>query len=418
MCGAWVEDSTHGEHAWWGRLFCNACWGAGRPIAFEPLKWHRERKHDAATIYQASSALVALAELGNQWVYTITTDFRWWFWQFGTHPEEYWTSQFIAVVKIGDDYAVCLVGELVANMGRSPVSNIASAVGSRLFEPIRKRADAREPRLLARENAALRDAVEKRRDRLGEHQARLYWSGCYTDDAFVLAVGEERAVLIEVDIEAINAEINILLADLAKRPVGTHGVHIGVRFLPMASLGTVTPNKRARALSACRGMIEGTHSCDEFEEAQGLLGHVVGALALDRSLMNGLGRQLAFAFNNYHDHVVLTDWSCAAVGKLEKLIATVPAVAIFVAITAETTPLPPDLAPAPALVMSSDACTASHDEVTGALVDERAGGRATLRSSCTSRARTYAFRYWGIGGACISPSPSPWAPHSEPSRWR
>ena len=371
ICGAWVQDSTQGEHAWWGRLLCHACWAAGRHVDFEPLKWHRERKHDAFTVYQAASALLALAEIGGSWLYTITTDFRWWFWQFGTHPDEYWTSQFIAIVKLGDDFAVCLVGELVANMGRSPVSNIASSVGSRLFEPIRRRADAREPRLLSKESEALRGVVERRRESLGEEQARLYWSGCYTDDAFTIVMGEERASLIATDIDGVNDEIRVMLADLAKRPMGTYGDHIGLRLLANAALGTITPNKRVRALNACRSMCDGTLSCADFEEAQGLLGHIVAILALPRALMNGLGRQLAFAFANYHDKVVLTDWSVRAIGELERHVATTTSVSIFVALNASTTVAQPEAAPAPPIVMSSDACTGSHDEVTGELLDPR-----------------------------------------------
>ena len=78
-------------------------------------------------------------------------------------------------------------------MGRSPVSNVASAVGSKLFGPMRTLADAREPSLLAKEAPELQAAVEQRRERLGEQQARLYWSGCYTDDAFQLVVGARSA---------------------------------------------------------------------------------------------------------------------------------------------------------------------------------------------------------------------------------
>ena len=174
----------------------------------------------------------------------------------------------------------------MANMGRSPVSNVASSVGSRLFEPIRRRADAREPRLLAKENKALRDVVERRRESLGEEQARLFWSGCYTDDAFTIAMGEERSSLIATDIDDVNEEIRVMLADLEKHPMGTYGDHIGLRLLVNAALGTITPNKRVRALNACRGMCDGTLSCADFEEAQGLLGHVVAILALPLSLIH------------------------------------------------------------------------------------------------------------------------------------
>ena len=370
-CAARVLDSTEGEHSWWGRLYCCACWAQGDAIRFEPLKWHRERKHDAFVLYQAASALVALAALAQEAVYCITTDFRWWFWQFGTHPWEYWTSQFIAIVKLGEDYAVCLVGELVANMGRSPVSNVASSVGSKLFEPIRIRADAREPTLLRREPEALREALEQRSERMGPEQARLYWSGCYTDDSFTMAVGADRAAYIAADIEDINTECKVLMASLSKCPVGTLGDHIGARVIPGAGIGTITPAKRSRALVDCGGMMNGTLSCSEFEEAKGLVGHVVIILALDHSLLNGLGRQLQFAVANGHAKVKLTDWSVKALGELQQLIAATPFAAIYSALDARTTYAPPDRPPTPYLIMSSDACTGSHDEVTGQLVDER-----------------------------------------------
>ena len=138
-----------------------------------PFKWHKERKHSPATVYHALATLLSIARLTDQWIFVLVTDFRWWFWQFGTHPDEYWTSQFHAVVKVGGEYAVCLVGELVANMGRSPVSNVASSVGSRLFSPVRARADAREPELALDDPPKLREIVEERRRRLGDEHARL-----------------------------------------------------------------------------------------------------------------------------------------------------------------------------------------------------------------------------------------------------
>ena len=196
-------------------------------------------------------------------------------------------------------YAVCLVGELVANMGRSPVSNVASAVGSRLLEPVRRMADAREPALLRREPQALQDLMEQRRERFGPPQARLFWMGCFTDDVIAKILGAPRAALIARDISELNAACSIWLAPLSKCPLGTVAEHIGARFLPNAALGTISAAKRVRALHSCRGMIDGDLSCDDFESAQGLIGHVAEVLALDRSFMSGLGRQRRFAFEHH-----------------------------------------------------------------------------------------------------------------------
>lgn len=141
--------------------------------------------------------------------------------------------------------------------------------------------------------------------------------------------------------------------------------------MPNAGIYTITPSKRSRPLASCTGMIEGTLSYSEFEEAQGLVGHVTIILALDRSLLNGLGRQLCYARDSGQPPVRLTAWSVRALTELQHLIASTPFAAIYAALDANTTYVPPERPPTPYLIMSSDACTGSHDERTGELVDER-----------------------------------------------
>ena len=369
FCGAAVADSTRGAHTWWGRLFCWRCWRRGDHVKDEPFKWHRERKHSPATVYQALATLVAIARQVHQWVFVIITDFRWWFWQFGTHPDEYWTSQFHAVAKVGGEYAVCLVGELVANMGRSPVSNVASAVGSRLFTPVRARADAREPELALEDPPELRRICEERERRLGKEHSRLYWSGCFTDDSATPCLGRKRAALIARDVIECNEEVGVLMADLPKNPVGTWGDHIGARLLANAGIGTLTPTKRTRALRACREISAGVLSPKQFESATGLLGHVIDILALERPLMNGLGSQHRFAVAHHHRKVAIANDCRANVQQLEWAISTTGAASFASALTEAAAPKLN--APAPPVIMSSDACTGSHDPVTLELVDER-----------------------------------------------
>ena len=369
FCGARVADSTRGAHTWWGRLFCWGCWRRGEHVADEPFKWHAERKHSPATVYQALATLLAIARQVNQWVFVIVTDFRWWFWQFGTHPDEYWTSQFHAVAKVGGEYAVCLVGELVANMGRSPVSNVASAVGSRLFTPVRARADAREPELALEDPPELRRICKERRERLGPEHARLYWSGCFTDDSASPCLGRKRAALLARDIIECNEEVGVLMADLPKNPVGTWGDHIGARLVANAGFGTLTPSKRARALRACREARGGVLTPKQFERAAGLLGHVVEILALDRPLMNGLGKQHRFAVQHRHSKVAVASDCRANLLLLECSISLTGAASFASALTEAKAPKLE--APAPPVIVSSDACTGSHDPVTNELVDER-----------------------------------------------
>ena len=369
FCGAAVADSTRGAHTWWGRLFCWECWRRGDHVLDEPFKWHRERKHSPATVYQALATLLAIARQVNQWVFVIVTDFRWWFWQFGTHPDEYWTSQFLAVANVGGDYAVCLVGELVANMGRSPVSNVASAVGSRLFTPVRARADAREPELALEDPPELRRICEERAKRLGAEHARLYWSGCYTDDSVSPSVGRKRSALLARDIIECNAEVGVLMADLPKNPIGTWGDHIGARLIANAGFGTLTPSKRARSLRGCREIRAGVLSPKKFESATGLLGHVIEILALERSLMNGLGSQHRFATLHHHSKVKIANDCRANLEELEYSISLTGAASFASALTESTAPRLE--APAPPVIISSDACTGSHDPETGMLVDER-----------------------------------------------
>ena len=364
-----MADSTRGCHTWWGRLFCWGCWHRGSHVKDEPFKWHKERKHSPATVYHALATLLSIARLTDQWIFVLVTDFRWWFWQFGTHPDEYWTSQFHAVVKVGGEYAVCLVGELVANMGRSPVSNIASSVGSRLMSPVRARADAREPELSKEDPPKLNEIVEERRRRLGDEHARLYWSGCFTDDTFTPSLGRKRSALIGRDIIECNEEAGVLMADLAKNPVATWGPHIGARYIANAGFGTLTPSKRARALKACHDMGAGALSPKDFERAAGLTGHVIEILALERSLMNGLGHQHRFALEKKLKKVPMaSDCWCNLQELIWKITRT--GAASFASALRDYSP-PPMHTPPPPVIMSSDACTGSHDPVTLTLVDSR-----------------------------------------------
>ena len=369
FCGSRVQDSTKGAHTWWGRLYCWPCWHRGDHVVDEPFKWHKERKHSPATLYRALATLLAIARQCHQWIFVIITDFRWWFWQFGIHPDEYWTSQFIAVANVGGDYAVCVVGELVANMGRSPVSNVASAVGSRLFTPVRARADAREPALALEDPLELREIVAERRRRLGPEHARLYWSGCFTDDSASPCIGRKRSALLARDVIECNDEAGVLMADLPKNPVGTWGDHIGARLMANAGFGTLTPRKRTRALKACHDISASLLSPKDFESSAGLLGHVVQILALDKSLLNGLGHQHRFAVAYHHATVSIAADCRANVLQLEYAISRTCAASFASAIPDHEcapmgTPLPP-------IIMSSDACTGSHDPVTLELVDAR-----------------------------------------------
>ena len=111
-----VYCNAEGRHAWWSALFCLGCWSTGCFLRFEPLKWHQERKHTPSTVMQAAAPLRYLAQESCEYVYAITTDWRLWFWQFGLNPWELWTAFFLAVVRVGDYYAFCLVAELVANI--------------------------------------------------------------------------------------------------------------------------------------------------------------------------------------------------------------------------------------------------------------------------------------------------------------
>ena len=366
-CGS-VVVSCHaqGRHAWWGALFCLACWGASAYLRFEPLKWHKELKHTPKTVMQAAAPLRYLAQQSNEYVYAITTDWRVWFWQFGLNPWELWTAHFFAIVRVGDYYAFCLVGELVANMGRSHVSNVASAVGSRLYEPIRKAADAREQRLAALDPPELQRLVDQRRAQLGHDQARLFWCGCYTDDGLSLAVGALRAAYIARDIMEQNKKVGIWMASFDKCPVGTVADHIGGRFIFNAGLSTLTPDKRLRTLHGCRSMVRAELTCAQFESEHGLFWHVADLLAIERPLLNGLGRMLAFARQRHMSHVILTADGLSRVLELEYLVASRPYACIAAAVA--TVVLQPLHSPSsPSVIISSDSCTGMFDPVTGAL---------------------------------------------------
>ena len=257
-------------------------------------------------------------------------------------------------------------------MGRSPTSNIASSVGSRLFEPVRRRADAREPTLLADEPPCLQTLVRERRKRLGNDQARLcsYWSGCYTDDTITVALGHRRAALIARDVVELNAECNVWIAEPHKCPLGTCVDHIGVRLVVNGGFGTLSPSKRVRALAACRGAASAQLTPTDFEAGISLLGFVVDAVFIDRALLNGMGRQLAVARRLSLPRVQLSASAVAQMLEIEFFIST-RASASFAAAVPDALVSNFVSPPSPPIVLSSDACTGSHDPDSGELVDER-----------------------------------------------
>ena len=251
-------------------------------------------------------------------------------------------------------------------MGRSHVSNVASAVGSRLYTPIRRAADEREALIAARDPPALQRLVAQRRAQLGAEQARCFWCGCYTDDGLTLAIGALRAAHIARDIHEQNEECGIWMASLDKCPAGTFADHIGGRFILNANLSTLTPDKRIRTLNGCRGMLRGELSCTAFECEHGLLWHVADLLAIHRSLLNGLGRMLAFARLQHMPHVVLTSDGLARMLEFELFVATRPHACIAAAVA--TVILQPLHSPSlPSVIISSDSCTGMFDPVTGFL---------------------------------------------------
>ena len=290
-----VSDSTQGRHMWWGALVCCACVDARAWEHLEPLKWFKESKHTVKSVYQASAALGAIADVAQLGLFSVQDDYRWMFWYFGLHPSEFPNSVQYAIVLLAGRYAWCLVVQLVCDMGRSPISNICSHVSLKHVSSWAEQMDVLMPAVELSFDQNARDLLAQRRERLGDTQGRAFWGSSYTDDVILLTIGERATVVATHTWDRSCYKCNIRMTDFEKRRIGTAPLHIGARFVLNAHFGCVPPVKRARCLEGIRAALEQRAVRDDFESNCGLIGHIAQTLDIERSLLHGIKRPLDIA---------------------------------------------------------------------------------------------------------------------------
>lgn len=358
-----VRDSTHSRHLWWGALVCVQCADTQAWEHMEPLKWFKENKHQIDTVYTASAVLGAVCDAGDMHLFAVQDDYRWMFWYFGLNPCEFPASTQYALAYVDGRLAHCLVIQLVADMGRSPISNVCSHVSLKHVASWAAQMDVVLPQILPRLPAKAQSLLQARADRLGAYHGRPFWGSSFTDDVILLNCGIDVATVATDLWDKTCYKANIRMTDFEKCVAGTAPLHIGARFVLNGHFGTVPPTKRARCLQGIRAALERRAECDAFESNCGLIGHIAQVLHIDRSLLHGIKRPLDIAAYPY-SIIYLTAHGEASHLELEYLISTRNAASFTSAVSDAT--LTVDLPPTPTfrpveIRMGSDACTGSDD---------------------------------------------------------
>ena len=358
-----VIDSTRGRHLWWGVLVCWACADARAWEHMEPLKWFKENKHQVDTVYNAAAVLGSVCDAGGIQLFAVQDDYRWMFWYYGLHPSEFPASMQYALVFLDGQWAYCLVIQLVADMGRSPISNVCSHVSLKHVASWAAQMDAVLPKVVPQLPQETQRVLAARAERLGDYHGRPFWGSSFTDDVILLGCGIQ-VTTISTDIwDKTCYKANIRMTAFEKRIVGTAPLHIGARFVLNGHFGTVPPVKRARCLQGIRAALERRAERDDFESNCGLIGHIAQVLHIDRSLLHGIKRPMDIAA--YPSSIIyLTVQGEASHLELEYLISTRNAASFVSAVSDSslTTDLPrtPTFRPVE-IRMGSDACTGSDD---------------------------------------------------------
>ena len=308
-----VRHSADGAHVWWGMLFCWRCLEGRLWLALEPLKWHKEGKHRVHHIYRACAYLGAAADIVDEDLTVLEDDWKTQFWQFRVHPIELPTSTLYAWVELYDaQIAWCHVGAYVNDMGKSPSSNITSSTSIHHVEVWKRNmVDIAAP-VIETMGAEMNDMLQVRRERFGEKQAVLWAGFAFTDDIILILVSAMLGALGAQEWDRISEVLKIQMSESDKRGCGTCPVHIGIRFVVNGGFGCAPPQKRVRALAGLRHAIDGTlgHStpmrAKAFESNCGLVGYLVDALAIDRTLLRGIKRPLELAV--FLDSEVTLTW--------------------------------------------------------------------------------------------------------------
>ena len=297
-----VRHSADGAHMWWGMLFCWRCLEGKLWLALEPLKWHKEGKHRVHHIYRACAYLGAAADIVDEDLTVLEDDWKTQFWQFRVHPIELPTSTLYSWVELYDSQiAWCHVAAYVNEMGKSPSSNITSSTSIHHVDVWKRNMVAIAAPVIATMGSDMNDLLDVRRERYDETQAVLWAGFAFTDDIILILVSAMLGALGAQEWDRISEVLRIQMSESDKRGCGTCPVHIGIRLVVNGGFGCAPPQKRMRALSGLRHAIDGTlrHSAPmrakAFESNCGLVGYLVDALAIDRTLLRGIKRPLELA---------------------------------------------------------------------------------------------------------------------------
>ena len=258
-----------------------------------------ERKPTVKMEMRGGAVCRHLSHLNDTMCVVVKDDVRWMFWQFWLAPSEYWITMSYMWLVIDGELWFCAVYYKVMTMGVRPSSKVACWFAEEFLEAWAQRLDTYvETVWLPRQTPALRECIRERVEKLGARQGRPWWARPFTDDFAWIYVGSAEP---EHDLAAHGTMLwrrqctraRLIMSD--KVGGGTVLDWIGARIVINGGFGTLTPQKRARAILECTLAKQGDRDADELQSTNSYLAHVADLLAAPVGKLRGLGAPIKAA---------------------------------------------------------------------------------------------------------------------------
>ena len=218
-------------------------------------------------------------------VFILGDDFKDFFMNLRHRPEELWKTNMVLQISGQTKF----VNEKVMGFGVHPNSKIAQELAELITDIFRHEMDAYDNNIYANtKDSKLLAWLEKRKavqHKHGGKQNRLYSTEIYCDDNIIIVVGVERTLHAMVTYRRIVQSVNIKMAVVEKRSLGTHMIWLGILFITTLGVLIIPCAKRLRAMQAIRKANTNNITFAEYRSLVGLLEHFRQAIFLPSRTM-------------------------------------------------------------------------------------------------------------------------------------
>ena len=266
-----------------------------------------EDKPTTRDVYRANQVVGSMAAVNGTYAVASEDDVRWMFFQLYTEPCEYYLSIQYLVIGVckhcGEFYVICVcalraadgssevlflfrIKPKVMNMGARPSSKIAVRFAKEFnFAWTERVADYVASIWLPKQSEALRRLLATREHTLGFAHAHPFWTCEYTDNFYQVFADATLAAHGTRTRREMAAEMNLWMAKSST--AGTCVPYIGALHVLSGHFGTVEPHKRVRGIATNTEALADALNRDDFVAHNSFIVHLVDALGIDRSLIQG-----------------------------------------------------------------------------------------------------------------------------------